>query len=1103
MSIISDKILQIFSSIFGWIYQTLVAPFITLSSLKDLVFGKDKSGDLLFHTFTASDYTNTYDPGIQATMTLAAFIVLVSIILAGIRIAGTSFNPANRTQFIEFIKDLAIVAIVLANLGTLYSLIFQFNDVIINIFSSAYKSDIKGFQSSIDNGAAKQIVGEIIINLALLGLAIWANFYYMMRKLTLLMLMILGPVMMALYLNPRTKAITGAWLKELIGTVLVQSVHAFTFWLVASMAASQNQVIPSVILYIIFIPVSEGLRSLIGLGGDMNGKFAKAGAMAGMAGLSGVFGAAKGALKDQSFSGALKSAYDGVKGKVTGKGDSEDNKKALGANAGTDTGSTSVAEKMLKRGQIVSKMGKAAAGMAGSISGSTMGPMGAMALGAIGSEMGEKIGGLTGRVGSAGIQAVGDRLKKGKQAFLNAKNNGQSKGIEESLKNAIAEEDTRVWGNKNKKDVMSDLKSRFPDATDQDLDEMWNQKRDEVKKGFRKGAGEKLQKLKDASGKYANGYQLAEQTAASLTNEWAKNNEGNFMRDYEKHNPPKDNMTKSEQAEYDKNKSRAWNMALGEKRKQFGQMTKSTASSMMEGRSQPFIDKNAFADKVGQQATSLVKGDIKAKNPNLSNEEVDVQFAQSHGGKNAVYVDVAKSASNGTESLQLFNGKKVNRDFVTSQLAGMRTDTDSKTAFFADKRAEGLSDNQIQVQWKSERGQKFQENLKVANESVPHTFTPQISPLKLNTKAGVSGAMAALGVTPVANFAKQVSIGVGAGWQQATDSSNNAGVLVKGIDGIVGGSVGGFQAIKNVMAENPVLKQAGLNNAGGYIGGVVAGVTGYQVGSRFASKINPYNSAVNKVISEPSEVMQMAQTVVGDNGVERIAPGAVRMVTTPDQSYIEVRTKTGQSRIVSRTGRGDSTMKKGEMVYQDLQVENGAFVTHQIKGANTSVYKVDSAGGKIPVSSSQVNVNPNKLLANRNTPKNPYVVQEVQAFNQQVDAGQFYLNDLKQHGMENVQLVIERDRSYMQATTPAGEKVRVSAYQTGDARIPQGKTVTKNCIIKGHKVQAAAIVEEEFENYTTTIQPEQFITPKPNKRFDMRNQQESSRKRQSLAGWNG
>ncbi|MCM3443614.1 MULTISPECIES: type IV secretion system protein [Metabacillus] len=1402
MTFIADKILDIFGGIFSWIYETLVAPFTSLKSLKDLVFGKDgEGGDLLFHTFTASDANNIYIPGMQVTMFLAAFIVLISIVLAGMRISGTSFNPANRTYFIEFIKDAAIVGLVLANLGTLYSIIFQFNGIVVDIFSSSYDANLDSFQKDLDDDFS-EIVGRIIINLALLGLAIWANFYYMMRKLTLLMLMILGPLALALFLNPKTKALTGAWLKELTGTVFVQAVHAFVFWLVASMAISQEGLIESVILYIIFIPVSEGLRSLIGLGGDMNGRFAKAGAMFGMAGLAGVYGAAKGALKDQSISGALKNAYEGTKGKLgRGNGEVEDNKNTLGANAGTDTASTSVAEKMLKAGQITSKMGKAFTGMAGSIAGSTMGPMGAIGLATIGGEIGDKLGGATGRLGVAGLQAVGDRLKKGyKGASASVDKLGLDADTDESLKNAIAEDDTTAWAKGNEKSVIEDLKSRFPDATDQDIKDMWHNKKDEMRQGFREAAGGKLEKLKDASGKFANANQLASQTADDLTQEWAKHNQADFMSNYEKQHPPKENMTDNERLDYNNKKAEAWNDKLSDQSKTFGDLTRSTASSMMEGRLNPFIDKDAFAEKVGEQATEIIKGDIKgqigksqatqlagktaedltqawannnkvafmnayseknplrdnmsdnerseyendkdqawnntvatkrkqfgeltkstadsmlasgvnpiaetntfaqqvgekatqmvkgqiksqnpqmsdeeveiqfaktngnnkslyvdtaknagneaatqlagktaedltqawannnkaafmnayseknplrdnmsdnerseyendkdqawnntvatkrkqfgeltkstadsmlasgvnpiaetntfaqqvgekatqmvkgqikSQNPQMSDEEVEIQFANSngnnkslymdvaktsainigapdisdemveiqftktHGNNKSVYVDTAKNAGNEAESLQLMNGKKVNRDFVTSQLAGMRTDTDSKNAFFSSKKAEGMSDDQIHIQWKQERGNQYQENLSIANEAVPKTISPTASlgtHAKVPFKAISGFAMGASGAQTLLNFSKEVGQGIGAGYQQVvTSNESSMNPVFKQLEGVGGATVGGFKAIKSMVTENPVLKQSSLNNAMGYTGGVVAGVTGYQVGSKLSSRFNPYNNAVNNTISEPTEVMQMAQTVVGENGAERLAQGAVRMVTTADQSFIEVRTKTGQTRTVSRTGRGDSSMKNGEVVYQDLQVENGAFVIQKPKGVDTSTYKVDSAGGKIPVVSN-VNVNPNKLLANRNTTKNTYVPKNVQAYNQQVDSGQFYMNDLKQSGMENVQLIIERDRSYMQASTPTGEKVRVSAYQKGDARIPEGKTVTKNCVIKGQKITADSIVEEEYQDFTTSIDPEEYIQPRPNKRFDTRKQQEVLRKRQSLAGWNG
>ena len=50
-----------------------------------------------------------------------------------------------------------------------------------------------------------------------------------MRKLTLLVLLILGPLFISISMLPNGKKITMTWLKELFGTTMVQAVHAVTF----------------------------------------------------------------------------------------------------------------------------------------------------------------------------------------------------------------------------------------------------------------------------------------------------------------------------------------------------------------------------------------------------------------------------------------------------------------------------------------------------------------------------------------------------------------------------------------------------------------------------------------------------------------------------------------------------------------------------------------------------------------------------------------------------------------------------------------------------------------------------------------------------------
>ncbi|WP_138919006.1 hypothetical protein [Ornithinibacillus scapharcae] len=138
--------------------------------------------------------------------------------------------------------------------------------------------------------------------------------------------MILGPVMVALYLIPQTKDITLGWIREFIGTVLVQAVHAITFFLIAVLSITADGTIESVMLYVIFIPVGEAVKGIFGLTNNTQGALGKATTFSGLAALGGVIGATKGAISGKSVSGALQSMKNGAQtGAKTGKSDDGSN----------------------------------------------------------------------------------------------------------------------------------------------------------------------------------------------------------------------------------------------------------------------------------------------------------------------------------------------------------------------------------------------------------------------------------------------------------------------------------------------------------------------------------------------------------------------------------------------------------------------------------------------------------------------------------------------------------------------------------------------------------------------------------------------------------
>lgn len=67
----------------------------------------------------------------------AAFLVLVSAVIAGAKYSAAAINPTNRTYIIEYAKDLMIVSICIWHLDFFYNIVFDINTWVASEFKRA------------------------------------------------------------------------------------------------------------------------------------------------------------------------------------------------------------------------------------------------------------------------------------------------------------------------------------------------------------------------------------------------------------------------------------------------------------------------------------------------------------------------------------------------------------------------------------------------------------------------------------------------------------------------------------------------------------------------------------------------------------------------------------------------------------------------------------------------------------------------------------------------------------------------------------------------------------------------------------------------------
>lgn len=1040
--IVSDKLIKIFEEIIQWMYDSFVEPFTDIPTLKNLVFGTYGEDSLVWGTFRPDDLTNGLTPLFYTMATLAGFFLIAGIVMYGMRIAGAPMNPGRRNESIEFVKDLLIVGIVLINLPLIYDLLFTINSAVVGMFSSAYDSNLDKLVED-RNDEISGVIGNIFVQLMLLGLMVWANFYYLMRKVTLIILMGIGPLMMVFWMYPQFKAITASWFKELVGSIFIQAIHAFVFWTVAVISMTSSGFIETVIVYLIFIPISEAIRRLLLMGGDMQNGLAKVGALYGMAGLGALYGSVKGALGDKTVMGALQGAYKGVKDKKAGgaNGDAPANgelRDTLGANAGSDVGTTTRAEKMLRAGDIASRMGKATFGMAGAIAGSTMGPMSAMIGSSAAFAAGGAVTGVAGRATAGLAQGVQDRLKKGMDA---AKGVGSAdKGdFADNFANDVAKRETASWADSNRDSVMNDLRERFPDATPKELENHFNDMKANKHAGFAKQAKQQLASLKDSAPGLASGSAMVAASSEAMAQKWGDENQKDFFDEYDKTNPQKRGES---QQNYLARRSSAFNQKRTAMKGAFAELGQEYVGQNAADGTEP-ISKQGFMDHMSQ-AVPKVQGIGKADG----------------------IADAGKQAVDHVQGASLFDKKgKPNAMFIAGGLAHAKTQQ-MKQAFMKQQGAQGISEEAALQDWEdNHKVPTHRQNLqayKSSAEQAGSLSSASVSPIAgagILQTARLNGAKATAfvgGATGLGKVAESLTTSAQAGISgfrvaredlQAGEMSQTSSTLVPALKA---GTREAFSALKPTGGD-PVDRAMNVQNIAGYTAGIAFGAKGYQVGKGVAARFSPLQKNVQEAIQSPSEVIQMAQTVTDDNGNVRVAQGAIRQVITPNESYVEVRTKSGDTQRVSRKGAGHSGMRQGDVVYQDLDVQDDMLVVSAPKGSGSSTYRVDSGGGRVP-SGVAVASNPNELLGSPRVSNShrPTARQSIPSYSQAVDNGSFYTEDLQ--GFENIQVIVEKDRQFV-AAQKDGMTYRVSPVFAGDTRLDAQQSIQIPMTMRNKRLQ--------------------------------------------------
>ncbi|WP_144489489.1 hypothetical protein [Bacillus thuringiensis] len=1284
-----EKIVEWVGGLIIAIVKAFLSPvYATLDPLPVLVFGGEGTegkGTNLDFLFSGNSLTKVLDTGMPVMFKLVAFCVLVSVVITAAKYSATAINPNNRTALIEYAKDLMIISIFLWHLDYFYTLIFEINSWIIiefrdavNVASGGDFDPDKGtkFLQPGFGGAGLTITelglkGHendymfIIFGLFIeAGLIVWANFYYLMRAVSLYVLMLIGPLMVGMWLFPQKKQQTLYWIREFIGAVFIQAIHAITLWLIISLIGAANSPLIKLILLTMFIPIGEIVKSFIGLSTNASGGIHRAGTMMGMGALASLAGLVKGVRDDYRNS---KAKPDDKGDKEKTKEDADNPKDALGANLGTDVGTTSRAARMLKAGQIGSSIGKAATGLAGMAAGAGLGP-GAMVVGSqVGSALGSAPGAVAGRsvaaVGEGAValgKHIGSSVKKGADTYSNLNGESYPELTDEDIAQDLATKDFENWKADNPDSaVASRLKQAFPGASDAEIAKKVAKTNSDQMSRFSNQRKQDLQNMKKAATPYGNARDLVN----AATNAFQKGYEADHKDTFMSQLP--ENMSAEE-------KEKHWNDHLNTKVQGFRNHAEQAATKAgampvdakdKQGNNlfnKSYVNKDAFASrlalgKVGK-AVEDVKGEtlesghqnmgqvgalvgastaafkkaysadhkagfMKQFPADMPQQEKEAAWNKHLGQKVQGFKDYAQKAAESAGIVQQKDGTNyANKEAFASHLSqklqkdpglnamgvssavgiqkavngvkthGLTSGTGSQQAkqvsnvgnlvqastesfkqgYAAEQQAsfmKNLSPTMSQPQkeqaWQSHLNEKGNEFKAVAQQAAVQAgampvqakdtsgkslhnqsyinkdaFTSQLTKgLQSHASLGTVSQQVGSGITSAIQGVRSHGVATGGAINKAvyaatqtqaiiaragdlsvaeiersyadastsianiaqsagkmsiptsavgrmTQQSKMIGVSMmegtkhlvhtKGLQNVskayfnasssvqqAGGNTmksvmsGTAAAVHTSLGGNAAERHYNVTKGLSYAAGVIGGAGAYQATARMVSKHNPYNKAVQTEAKEIQEIQRMVPATTDATGKQAVVQGAVRLVTTNNKSWIEAKDSSGVTQVVSRYASGDSSIRSGQVVYQDLNISDGQLTQYRNGMKATPAYIQDSSGGKISINRS-ININPNQLVGNQNQrplQKKPVFNKPPLTENHKVDNGHFYMSDLDQGGYKNVQMVVERDRSYMVATTTDGTVSRISPFGKGDTRLQANQRIERACEVKDSSIK--------------------------------------------------
>lgn len=272
--VIERELIDLFSNV-----VSMIRSLLGLYDVDELVFNQGTRSGSTFYGVMPKAWLEKVNIFYLIFQILAFLLIIFSIVKMLFEKNLSTINTAMRVNMINQIQKLFIAGLILSALFPLMtSVVFKLNYILVKVFNaSSYGSIADAYKAlSYQSGT----LGGIIIQFAYLFVMLYLNFTYIVRSIIVSLLVASAPLfVVSMALNNNNRLFFN-WIKELVGNVYLQSVHAFALSFFTTIGLSSRGIETLVVLFSL-IPITNMFRQMI---------FGEAGNLAGMLGEAGVQG---------------------------------------------------------------------------------------------------------------------------------------------------------------------------------------------------------------------------------------------------------------------------------------------------------------------------------------------------------------------------------------------------------------------------------------------------------------------------------------------------------------------------------------------------------------------------------------------------------------------------------------------------------------------------------------------------------------------------------------------------------------------------------------------------------------------------------------------